>query len=225
MFSMTGNCTNLAIFTTELKRMSEFDIKAGEWDKNRMHRERAEAVAGAIMKRISPGRQMSVMEYGAGTGLLSFLLKDHVGSITMIDNSEGMVGVLRQKIEESGSPGLKVLMADLEKEDYTGEKFDLICTLMVMHHVNDVELILRKFSAMLRPGGWLAIADLYAEDGSFHGHGFTGHRGFDTGELAILLERNGFGNLDTETVYSIDRITPDNDRKKFDVFLMTAVRR
>ena len=64
MFSMTGNCTNLAIFTTELKRMSEFDIKAGEWDKNRMHRERAEAVAGAIMKRISPGRQMSVMEYG-----------------------------------------------------------------------------------------------------------------------------------------------------------------
>ena len=39
--------------------MNEFDIKAAEWDKNMMHRERAETVAGEIMKQIPLNRTMT----------------------------------------------------------------------------------------------------------------------------------------------------------------------
>jgi ubiquinone/menaquinone biosynthesis C-methylase UbiE len=205
--------------------MNEFDIKAAEWDRNRMHSERAAAVAAAITSQIPLNRNMTAMEFGAGTGLLSFMLSDHLGSVTLLDNSEGMVKVLRGKLSRAGAASMKIVKADLENEDYTDERFDLIYSLMVMHHVNDVEKILGKFSSMIRPGGYIAIADLYSEDSSFHGHGFTGHKGFDAGVLAAKLERHGFREVKHSTVFNIEKMTDGDKRKQFGVFLMTAVRK
>ena len=203
--------------------MNEFDLKAAEWDRNRMHSERAAAVAAGITQQIPLNIRMSAMEFGAGTGLLSFMLSDSLGSITLLDNSEGMVKVLTEKLKQAGTASMKIVRADLEHEDYNEEKFDLIYSLMVLHHVNDVEKILGKFRGMLNPGGYLAIADLYTEDGSFHGHGFTGHKGFEPGVLAASLEKHGFGDVKHSTVYNIEKITDGNETKQFGVFLMTAV--
>jgi len=205
--------------------MNEFDLKAAGWDRNMMHRERAEAVAAAIIRQIPLSKNMTAMEFGAGTGLLSFMLTEHLGRITMIDSSEGMVNVLREKLPRSEGQSLKAVKADLEKEDYSDEQFDLIYSLMVLHHVIDVEKILEKFSVMLKAGGYLAIADLYREDGSFHGHGFTGHKGFDPEILEASLESHGFGEVKHSQVYSIEKMTDGNEARKFGVFLITAVRK
>jgi len=205
--------------------MNEFDIKAAEWDRNQMHRERAEVVATALASQIPLSKSMTAMEFGAGTGLLSFMLRDKLGHITLIDSSEGMVKVLKEKIPQSELPAMKVVKADLEKEDYPYEVFDLIYSLMVLHHVNDVEKIIMKFSSMQRSGGYLAIADLYSENGEFHGPGFTGHRGFDPGKLANVLERYGYAGVRHSTVYNLRKATPEGVMKEFGVFLMTAVKK
>lgn len=204
--------------------MNEFDIKATEWDKNDMHRERARTVAREILEEISLNREMTALEFGAGTGLLSYMLKDHLKEITLIDNSEGMVKVLNEKLKAEKADNLKVVKADLENEDFKGGPFDLIYTLMVLHHVGDVETIIRKFHSLLRPGGHLAISDLYSEDGSFHGEGFHGHHGFDPVSLTALLGKYGFTGINHHKVYVIDKKTSDNNSKKFDIFLMTAGR-
>ena len=204
--------------------MNEFDIKASEWDKSDMHRERAATIAGEIIRQIPMNREMTALEFGAGTGLLSFMLKDHLKDITLIDNSEGMVKVLNEKLIAANADNLKVVKADIEHEDLSPGSFDLIYTLMVLHHVGDLETIIRKFHGLLKPGGHLAIADLYSEDGSFHGEGFHGHLGFDPGSLSALLEKYGFTGLSHRKVYVIDKVISENIRKKFDVFLMTATR-
>ncbi len=204
--------------------MNEFDIKATEWDKNDMHRDRARTVAREILEEISLTREMTALEFGAGTGLLSYMLKDHLKEITLIDNSEGMVKVLNEKLKAEKADNLKVVKADLEHEDFKGGPFDLIYTLMVLHHVGDVETIIRKFHSLLRPGGHLAISDLYSEDGSFHGEGFHGHHGFDPVSLTALLGKYGFTGINHHKVYVIDKKTSDNNSKKFDIFLMTAGR-
>ena len=71
--------------------MNEFDIKAAEWDKNPMHWDRSEAISNQIKKLIPLSKQMTALEYGAGTGITSFLLKDHLKEITLMDNSSEMV--------------------------------------------------------------------------------------------------------------------------------------
>ena len=84
-----------------------------------------------------------------------------------------------KKIEYSKVKNLRALNFDLEHNDYSGGKFDLIFTQMVLHHVTDIESIIKRFSKLLHTGGYLAIADLLEEDGSFHGEGFNGHMGFN----------------------------------------------
>jgi len=204
--------------------MNEFDIKASEWDKSGMHRERAAVIASEMIRQIPMNREMTALEFGAGTGLLSFMIKDHLKEITLIDNSEGMFKVLNEKLKAEKADNLKVVKADLEHEDFTGGPFDLIYTLMVLHHVGDVKLIIKKFHDLLNPGGHLAVADLYSEDGSFHGEGFNGHPGFDPESLSALLEKSGFTGTSHRKVYVIDKVMAEAGSKKFDVFLMTATR-
>lgn len=204
--------------------MNEFDIKASEWDKSDMHRERARTVATAILKEIPLNGEMTALKFGAGTGLLSFMLKDHLREITLIDNSEGMVKVLNEKLVSAKADNLKAIKADLEHEDLSEGSYDLIYTLMVLHHVENVETVIKKFHDLLKPGGHLAIADLYTEDGSFHGDGFHGHRGFDPAILAAMLENYGFSGIKHNKVYVIDKKITENNNKNFDVFLMTATR-
>jgi len=202
--------------------MNEFDIKAAEWDNNPMHRDRSEAIAKGIINSIPLKRDMKVLEFGAGTGITSFLLKDRVREITLMDNSTEMVKVMNEKIRASNALNLKALNFNLELSDYADEKLDLVITQMVLHHVTDIGLIISRFRKLLNPGGYLAIADLYTEDGFFHGPDFTGHKGFDIAELSGILGRHGFINITSVKCYVIDKKISDDVTKQFDVFLMTA---
>jgi tRNA (cmo5U34)-methyltransferase len=204
--------------------MNEFDQKAVVWDKNPAYHDRAETVARAIIEEIPVSNQMTALEFGAGTGLLSFMLKDKLREIILIDSSAGMVRVMNEKIRETRAANLRAVEFDLTRDEYTGERLDLIYTLMVLHHVDDIEGIIRKFHDLLKPGGYLAIADLYPEDGSFHGEGFTGHKGFDPGRLSRLLEKAGFSGISHVPAYTIEKLTQGNTLKRFELFLMTATR-
>lgn len=204
--------------------MNEFDIKAAEWDKNQMHWDRSETIAKDIMQLIPLDNTMTALEYGAGTGITSFLLKDKVKEITLMDNSTEMVKITKGKINSSGATNLKTIVFDLENADYTDDKFDLIFTQMVLHHVKDIQSITSRFYDLLNKGGYLAIADLYEEDGSFHGDGFTGHKGFNPGNLSEMITELGFRQVSVRKCFTIDKKVLEKETKKFDLFLMIAVK-
>jgi len=204
--------------------MNEFDIKAVEWDKNPMHWDRSEAIAKEIIKLIPLKNEMTALEYGAGTGITSFLLKDYLKEITLMDNSSEMVKVMNEKIKTTKVKNLKALNFDLEHTDYKGGKFDLIFTQMVLHHVTDTENIIKTFYGLLNPEGYLAIADLYPEDGSFHGEGFSGHKGFDIEKLSKLVQKIGFTNISHRQCFVINKKISDTETKQFEVFLLIANR-
>jgi len=202
--------------------MNEFDIKAGAWDLNPMHIERSEAVAEQIIERIPLSISMSALEFGAGSGLTSFLLKEHLGEITMIDNSAEMVRIMNEKITASRVKHIKALHFNLEKNYWKGKYFDLIISQMVLHHISDINNILKKFYLIMNPGGYLAIADLYPEDGSFHGQGFRGHRGFNPGRLSEIISNQGFSEITVRKCYTIKKNFFDTDSRLFDIFLLIA---
>ncbi|MFZ0282849.1 MAG: class I SAM-dependent methyltransferase [Bacteroidales bacterium] len=204
--------------------INEFDIKASEWDKNPMHWDRSVAITDLIKELLPLNKQMIALEYGAGTGIASFLLKDYLKEITLMDSSAEMVRVINEKIKTTKVKNLKALNFDLELTEYSERKFDLIFTQMVLHHVTNIENITEKFYDLLNPGGLIAIADLYPEDGSFHDEGFTGYTGFDPEILSKQLRRQGFSNTSYRKCFTVNKKISESKTMQFDVFLLTANR-
>lgn len=203
--------------------MMDFDDKAITWDSDPTKRERALAVAAALRQRVPLARDWRALEYGCGTGLLSFALHADLGELTLADSSPGMLAVLRGKIDAAGLTHLHPLALDLLTDPLPADRYDLIYTLMTLHHVADVARLLRTFHDLLRPGGWLAVADLDQEDGSFHGPGFTGHNGFDRAALRAQLADAGFGEVNFSTGYVMKKAT-DQGVREYPLFLAVAAR-
>jgi len=203
--------------------MMDFDDKAITWDSDPTKRERALAVAAALRQRVPLAHDWRALEYGCGTGLLSFALHADLGELTLADSSPGMLAVLRGKIDAAGLTHLHPLALDLLTDPLPADRYDLIYTLMTLHHVADVARLLRTFHDLLRPGGWLAVADLDQEDGSFHGPGFTGHNGFDRAALRAQLADAGFGEVDFSTGYVMKKAT-DQGMREYPLFLAVAAR-
>jgi len=197
--------------------MSEFDARAREWDKDKMHTNRAVAIAAELEKMIPINPFMKALEYGAGTGLLSFLLKDRFSEITLMDNSSEMIKVCMEKIDYYQSKHILPICFDLEHKDYD-ETFDIIYNQMVLHHVVDYESMLGTFYSMLNPEGYLAIADLYTEDGSFHGAEVKVHHGFDPEHLTQILKQTGYKNIEHKTCFEVKR----DSGISYPVFLLVA---
>ena len=88
---------------------------------------------------------------------------------------------------------------------------------MTLHHVADVEALLRKFFSLLAPGGCLALADLDAEDGTFHAtrEGIH-HFGFDREAFAAQLATAGFVDVQFDTAARVAKA------RDYSVFLATA---
>lgn len=201
--------------------MNEFNLKAAGWDQNPVNVERSKTIASQIRNFIPLNNKMTALEFGAGTGLVSFFLAGELKEITMMDNSSGMVEVMKKKIIDSNSKNLKAVEFDLDNNNYTGEKFDLIFTQMALHHVADIESIVKKFTTLLNPGGYLAIADLYKEDGTFHGEGFHGHNGFVPDDLGKILMKNNFINISHRPCFTIEK-EANGKLRKFEIFLLTS---
>jgi len=202
--------------------MTNFDERARDWDTDPDKVERARAVAVAIRKTIPLSDNMKALEYGCGTGLLSFALQSDLGQITLADTSQGMLDVLREKIADAGVTNMHPVRLDLSVDPLPVERYDLTYSLMTLHHIHDIEDILGKFHALLEPNGLLLVADLDREDGSFHTDGSTDvHLGFTRKELQKQVESARFGNVLFSTVYEIKKKF-GNEEKVFPVFLMSA---
>lgn len=202
--------------------MTNFDERAKDWDSDPKKVERARVVAEAIRKAIPLSKEMNALEYGCGTGLLSFALLGDLGQITLADTSQGMLDVLSQKIVDSGATNLHLVRLDLSTDPLPAEKYQITYSLMVLHHIHNARAILNKFYDVLEPNGYLVVADLDEEDGSFHTDGTTDvHKGFGRGELQTWAETAGFGNIRFSTAYEINKEVGGKE-KAFPVFLMTA---
>jgi ubiquinone/menaquinone biosynthesis C-methylase UbiE len=202
--------------------MTDFDERAKDWDSDPQKVERARVVADAIRNTVPLSKEMKALEYGCGTGLLSFALQADLGEITLADTSQGMLDVLSEKIAQAEVTNMRPVRLDLLSDPVPDGRFDLTYSLMVLHHIDDVKKILSRFNSLLAPGGILLVADLDKEDGSFHTDGSTDvHLGFDHGELQRMVEGAGFGNVSFTTAYEIKKQT-GNEEKIFPVFLMAA---
>ena len=201
--------------------MNEFDHKASQWDAKPVRVERAQAMAAGIRAALPLALSMTALEYGCGTGLVSFALQPYLGHITLADSSSGMLAVLREKIAASHVQNMTPQPLDLTIDPLPAERYQVIYTLMTLHHIPDTDRILRAFYALLDTSGYLCVADLDTEDGTFHADEFHGHLGFDRVALSAQARQVGFQSITFSTVFQMHKEVA-GAMKDFPLFLMIA---
>ncbi len=194
-----------------------FANKSKVWDKGSKRVKNAKAIADTILKNIKLDKQMQLLDFGAGTGLLSYHLAPHVAKIVALDNSPSMLEKFREKAPEFACE-TEIVLSDIADYRCTG-CYDGIVSSMTMHHVEDIPTLFRQMHALLKPNGFIALADLDSEDGSFHSDN-TGvyHFGFDREKLSEVAKTAGFEKIAFETASTIAK-----EDRSYSVFLMTAV--
>lgn len=199
--------------------MSRFDAAAADWDKGDIRQQIARNVSQAIIDNIALNSNMDLLDFGAGTGLLTYSILSHVRSITAVDTSPKMLEMLKSK--STPEHQVKTECCDIMQMPME-EQFDGIISSMAMHHVKDTTAFLKTLYDHLRPGGFIAIADLDKEDGSFHTHGNDGvfHFGFDRDRLEKMAASEGFEDVGFDTALTIEK--PD---ASYPVFLFIAKKR
>ena len=195
-----------------------FNKKADEWDANSMIKVLSSAVGASIVENTHLHNKMDVMDFGAGTGLISSQIAPHVQNILAVDISESMLKKLISKPELHGK--VEMLCQDII-DNPIDKKFDLVISAMAIHHVENTDKLIQRFSESLNTGGLISLADLDKEDGTFHPEGTEGifHLGFNRDEFQTILEKHGFSKINFSTAHTVDK-----GQKKFPIFLVTATK-
>jgi ubiquinone/menaquinone biosynthesis C-methylase UbiE len=200
----------------------KFDIEAANWDTAKRI-ERAKIIANAIEEEIKIESTYNALEFGCGTGLISFNLYSKFKSITLVDTSQGMIDKLKSKIDEFKINNMTACKLDINEQKTYLNKYDIIYTSMVLHHIIDIETTLKSLYDLLNEQGYLCIVDLDEEDGSFHSDekDFNGHNGFNQKDLSNQLERTGFRDASSKVIYNDVKMIGDKGIN-YSLFLMKA---
>lgn len=208
--------------------MSIFDDMAQTWDDKPDRMERTLLVAQRLRDAVDFERVDTGLEYGCGTGQLSFALADVLPHCLLVDTSVEMLKVAERGIVERALPW------DTERRnfavhavDHPDAITDVLFSLQVLHHVDDLATALVNMAKALRPGGQLALIDLPAGSEGFHrntGHSHEDHPhldGLDRGELEKLMSGAGFTNITWHADLTLEK-TDDEGTHPYTLFLVTA---
>jgi SAM-dependent methyltransferase len=103
---------------------------------------------------LRPG--MRVLDAGCGTGEALNWLLDEVrptGTVVGVDLAAAHVQVARQR----ASPRLQVVQGDLLHASFAPASFDFIWCVNTINHLHDPVVGVKRLSALLRPGGRIAL--------------------------------------------------------------------
>ncbi len=130
----------------------------------------------AFLDRLDITQGMRCLDVGCGGGDVSRLLAQRcgtTGSVVGIDNDDVIITIARE--EPAANLGIEYLHTNAI--DYGMKaQFDLVYARFFLSHVTDARATLNHLSSLLRPGGTLAVEDVW-----FPGHfSFPRSTAFDT---------------------------------------------
>lgn len=182
-----------------------FDTAAAEWDKSQTRINMATKITSQIIKNIPLQSSHTVMDFGCGTGLVGLNIAPLVGKLVGADLSSEMLKNFKAKAEGQQLGNVEIL--ELDADSHLGEgEYDAIVSAMTVHHIEKPSELFARFAHATKSGGYLGVADLAKEDGSFHSDN-TGvhHYGFSPEELTEFFTQNGFEKPYITVAHTIDK--------------------
>jgi ubiquinone/menaquinone biosynthesis C-methylase UbiE len=193
-----------------------FDEMSKNWDQNSVRNQIALNAARSMHKYLNFSKNTAMLDFGCGTGLVSFFFYPHVARLDGVDSSKGMVDEFNKKAKAENFENAHAKVFDLDKDTFSKESYDVIVSSMVFHHIQDPDQLLKKLYNSLKPGGSLAVADLDEEDGSFHPPEAQGvcHNGFSRDKMKSWFVAAGYQDVSVSTAMRLNK-----ENKEYSIFL------
>lgn len=193
----------------------DFNAQANHWDTGR-RKQRAKQISALIREKLEFTGDEVLLDYGCGTGLISFNLSQGVGTVVGYDSSLQMLEVFNSKIDSN-----KILSTN-SLESYNNH-FDCVVSSMVFHHIMNLDEALDDVYRILKVDGKLLVVDLDLDDGWFHRDelDFKGHNGFERNQFKSLVESHGFACIELETALR-DNKRSDDKELQYSLFYLYA---
>lgn len=184
---------------------NRFDTEAQSWDLNPTTHMLSQAIEQHIHTQIQFDTTWQVLDYGSGTGNLLMHIVPLVAHITAMDNSQGMLEVLRNKIPAQFQSRVTTLLHNADNDTLPHNAYDLIVSSMTLHHIRNTQLFLSQCYAALKPQGTICFVDLLQENGTFHKEidDTIHHFGFDISALETIMQSIGYSQISIQPFYSI----------------------
>lgn len=117
----------------------------------------------ACMERfLAPAPGQRILEVGAGNGYFSRAIASRLGPQGLLVATDPSIEQLAGLECEGASGNIRVAQASAAKLDIAFTDFDAVWSRGAMHHVFDKTSAFRRMAQLLRPGGRLVIADVFA---------------------------------------------------------------
>jgi len=158
-----------------------------------------------IIRLLQISSDSIVLDMGCGTGNYAAAIRQVAASVIGIDASMGMLKRARAKFSN-----LSLVHGDITSLPFSSEIFDGALAIQVLHHIKGKELFVREAYRVLRKGACLAIDSCSHQQlrtfWLYHyfpkGLDLDLARIPDCDEIALLLEKAGFCNVNIEISYT-----------------------
>ena len=193
-----------------------FDKKAYKWDQETYRVDRARIVSQEIKQKVPLSKKWNVLEFGCGTGLVGFNLIDEIGEMTFADTSKGMLEQVNNKMKDGKTKNAHILNLSEKNIEL---KYELIFSLMVLHHIDNYKKTISELINFLSMDGYLCLCDLDKENGTFHSNEVVPHNGFERSDIENIISICGLQIIYSNTVFINKKIINDKEIK-FPVFMI-----
>jgi SAM-dependent methyltransferase len=150
---------------------------------------------------------MVVLDFGAGTGLVTFELLPKVGKVYLLDPSKRSLDQFQSDVEKTSFKNFEICNGVID--DFKFPALDIVVCSVSLHHVPDLVDALKKIFQVLKPGGRLFIIE---------------NEMIKFDELRRHLQEIGFTNIEWENHGVTKLKKPDGTIGTMEILFFSTIR-